>query len=360
MTFQKISNEYLLKINNSLEFFFNNQIRNLDSSETFIKECYSIMKEYTLNGGKRLRPLSLILSYLATGGKDERKIFLPAIAVELHHTYSLILDDIMDEDELRRNRPTVYKKIRDSFMKNFKDEDYQGSLFSKKSSRFAVSYAIMMGNLTNILSKKAILESDFSDTIKVKALRIVEEADEKIYHGQMLDILMEHKKEFSEKKYLEMIKLKTAVLFGMTFELGALFSGTDDNTRHMLTEFGINSAIAYQIEDDIIDVLGDKGHELGSDIRKGKKTLLIIKTLEEANDSQKKFVSEAYGNQSANEDAIKKVIRIMKETKAVDYSRRLANNYIQTAKKFILGLKLDAYYKEVFLGFIDSMINRTT
>ncbi len=359
MTFQKISNEYFLKINNSLEFFFNNQIRNLDSSEPFIKECYSIMKEYALNGGKRLRPLSLLLSYFATGGKDEKKILLPAIAVELHHTYSLILDDIMDEDELRRNRPTVYKKIKEYFIKNFKEETYQGSLFNKKSSRFAVSYAIMMGNLTSILSKKAILESDFPDIIKVKALRIIEKADEKIYHGQMLDILMEHKKEFSEKKYLEMIELKTAVLFGMAFELGALFSGTDDNKRHLLKEFGTNSAIAYQIEDDIIDILGDKGHEQGSDIRKGKKTLLIIKTLEKANDSQKKVVSEVYGNQSINEDAIKKVIRIMQETKAVDYSRQLANNYLQTAKKFILGMKLDSYYNEVFLGFADSMINRT-
>ena len=330
---------YYDMINKALDTFLNRQL-----AEPTIKTYYSMIKDYTMMGGKRLRPIALILSYLDCGGKDEKKILLPAIAVELHQSYTLILDDIMDEDDFRRGQPGINKKLRDFFLSNFKEEEYKGTLFNKKSSRFTVSTALMLGNICNILSKKAILDSDFDNDVKIKALKVIEDADEKICQGQMLDILMEHKAA-TEIEYFDMIKNKTAEFFGMCFELGAVFAGADDK-RHMYKQVGINSAIAFQIQDDIIDVLGNKGHEFGSDIKKGKKTLLMIKTLEKANDDQKRFIMKIIGKAASDED-IKKVVKIMHDTGAINYCRRLIKQYSEKAKE-----------SGILRELVDVMINR--
>jgi geranylgeranyl pyrophosphate synthase len=250
----------------------------------------------------------------------------------------------MDEDDFRRGQPGINKKLRDFFLSNFKEEEYKGTLFNKKSSRFTVSTALMLGNICNILSKKAILDSDFDNDVKIKALKVIEDADEKICQGQMLDILMEHKAA-TEIEYFDMIKNKTAEFFGMCFELGAVFAGADDK-RHMYKQVGINSAIAFQIQDDIIDVLGNKGHEFGSDIKKGKKTLLMIKTLEKANDDQKRFIMKIIGKAASDED-IKKVVKIMHDTGAINYCRRLIKQYSEKAKE-----------SGILRELVDVMINR--
>jgi geranylgeranyl diphosphate synthase, type I len=358
MTFAESHKRYLEIINKELDNFLNKEISSLNSKEPFIKECYELIREYTLMGGKRLRPFALVISYLACGGKEERKAFLPAVAVELHQTYSLILDDIMDEDEFRRGRPGVNKKLKDYFLKNFKEESYNGLLFNKKSSKFIASYAMMLGNLANILSKKAILSSNFNDEIKTKAMFLIEKADEQIYHGQMMDIKMENNKNTSEIEYLEMIKLKTAAFFGMAFELGALFSGADEYKRQLFKEFGTNIAMSFQIQDDIIDITMDKGRELGSDIKKAKKTLLMLKTSEKADNYEKKILFDVCGKQDASEREISKVIDIMHDAGAIIYCKNLALHYNKEAKDILRKMKLDLYHSLLLSDMADFMIKR--
>ena len=357
MNLLDITKTYREKINRELEIFLDYQIKSIDNSEPFIKYCYELIKKYILHEGKRLRPIALILTYNAVGGKDEKKIFLPAIALELFHNYFLILDDVMDEDDFRRNNPTIYKKLKQSFLENFSEENYKGSLFNKKSSRFAVSFAIMLGNLTSILSKKAILLSGFSKEVKYDAINMIEEIDKLIYHGQMQDILMEYKDKTSLEQYLDMVKLKTGVLLGMSFELGALFANADENTRQLLKEFGINLGLSYQIQDDILDLTKDKGHEQGSDIKKGKKTLLMIKTLEKATNKQKKFLNNITENSSESE--IKKVIEIMHDTGAVDFCSMLAKEKNNHAKDIVKKMDIAEHYKLLFTEFGNHILNRT-
>ncbi|MBN2367501.1 polyprenyl synthetase family protein [Candidatus Woesearchaeota archaeon] len=357
MSFIESAGKYKGLVNNELESFFSDMV--LDTSDSFISFCYDVIKRYSLSGGKRLRPVSMILAYNACRGED-KKIILPALAIELHHTYSLILDDIMDEDETRRHNPTVYKIMKDYFLKNFQDQEYDGSLFSKRSSRFAASFGIMLGNITNILSKQLIVKSDFNEEMKYKALKLMEDTDRQIYHGQMLDVLMEHKQEVTEKHYLEMINLKTSVLFGLAFQLGSLFAGKDEHTQHMFREFGTISALSFQIQDDIIDLMGDKGHEQGSDIKKGKKTLLVIKALEKADDYQKKILMKIFGDSRADENAIMKVIGIMKDTGALDYARKFAISKNNDAKEILKRLDLDSYHKQIFSEYADFLFNRSS
>ncbi len=348
----KLIKRYRKKINEELENFLNYQVKSID--EPFTKYCYELIKDYILHKGKRLRPIALILSYNALGGQDEKKIFLPAAAIELFHNYFLILDDVMDEDDFRRNKPTIYKKLKQNYLENFSEETYNGTLFNKKSSRFAVSFAIMLGNLTSILAKKAILLSGFSRETKYDAINMIEEVDKLIYHGQMFDILMEYKDKTNIEQYMNMVRLKTGVLLGMCFELGALFANADDNKRHLLKEFGINLGLSYQIQDDILDLTKEKGHVQGSDIKKRKKTLLMIKTLEKATQDQKKVLNNI--KEDASEPEIKKVIEIMHDTNSVKYCKRLAREKRDYAKELLKKLNISEHYKQIFMEFSDFML----
>lgn len=353
MTSSMIFEKYKNLFNKELFQFFKNITK---ETNFYNNEFFSYIEEYVFSGGKRLRPLALILSYLQFK-KFEKKILLPAIAIELYHTYTLILDDIMDEDEFRRNKPTIYKRLKEYYIVNFNDYTYTGSLFNKKSNRFATSFAIMLGNLTNILSKEAILISDYPDEIKLTAISIMEKTDKDIYFGQMSDVLFESMEysDITQEKYIEMIKLKTGVLFGTSFELGALFSNRHDLMRE-LKNIGINAAIAFQLEDDIIDILGKKGHELGSDIKKGKRTLLMIKAFEKASDEEKKILNKFYIKKNLTKNEINKVINIFNKTGSIEYNKKLANTYINKAR-FILK-KLNLNNSEILNFFLNQMINR--
>ena len=344
------------RINLELEKYLSGHVPSVGFSD--ISLFYDMIKGYTLSGGKRLRPISMILAYNASGKNDDR-ILLPALAIELHHTYSLILDDIMDEDDFRRHKPTVYKRLKEYFLKNFDDGSYEGSLFSKKSSRFSASFAMMLGNLTNIFSKRLIIDSEFDSDKKLKALNIIEKADEEIYRGQMLDLLMEDKKT-NETEYLEMIRLKTSVLFGVAFELGSLFAGSNEYLQHMFRDFGIKSAISFQIQDDIIDILGDKGHEKGSDIKKGKMTLLMIKAQENADEHGKKIIRDVFGNSRADSNGVNRLIKLMHDTGAIDYAKRIALSNNNEAKHILAGLDIDSHYKQIFLGYTDFLFQRSS
>jgi len=357
MTFIELTKKHKEKIDNELNVFLDKQISELETKDSFINYCYELIREYTLRGGKRLRPLAVVLSYMASGGKDEKKIYLPAIAVELHHTYSLILDDIMDEDELRRHKPTIYKQLKTYFLEKYSEENYEGSLFNKKSSRFSVSFAIILGNLTNILSKKILLNSEFTKDKIYDALKLIENVDQQIYHGQMLDLLFEINKT-NEKQYLDMIKLKTSVLFGLSFQLGSLFANADEYTQNEFKEVGINSALSFQIKHDILDLLGNKGHEFGADIRKGKRTLLMIKTLELVNNDQKKIINKIFCNEKATDNEINKLISIIKETGAMKHSQKLALQTNNQAKEILNKLKISSEFKQLFLELCNFMVLR--
>lgn len=358
MSFEKFSSEYYAIINRELESYLSGCIQDAKGESGFIEYIYGLIKESTMQGGKRLRPIALIMAYFASGGKDKKNIILPAIASELHQTYSLILDDIMDEDEMRRNNLSAYKKIKDFYLNNFSEENYRGSLFDRKSSRFTVSQALMAGNIAAILSKKAILASSFSDKMKTEAFSLIEKYDESIYHGQMTDVLMEYKEKTTEEEYLFMIMRKTSALFSMALELGAMFAGADSKKRESFKKFGMASAAAFQIRDDLLDLTGGKGHDIGSDIKKGKKTLLYIKMMEKADTAMKKTINGAFGNFAAPDAQIKKIISFMHDTGAISYSEKLASDYAGQASAALSDLRLDIYYSELFSGLNDFMINR--
>ncbi|MEM3374343.1 MAG: polyprenyl synthetase family protein [Candidatus Woesearchaeota archaeon] len=384
-TFKTITEYEKLKdyFNQEFEKFLTNDLKkfekNLSISKTNKKHLtffYELIKDYALNNGKRLRPIFLILTYKIYSKKVNsnredsiKKILLPSFAIELIHTYSLILDDIMDEDEFRRNKKTVYKKVKDYYLENFKEINYNGSLFNKRSNKFANSFSIMLGNLTRILATECLINSDFSSQQKLKAIKLLEETDKLIYQGQMLDILFENitynnTSFISEKDYIKMIVLKTGVLFSLCFELGLLLAHNNQknfsNNKNLINQIekikkaSLYWAIAFQINDDILDIdmNNKKGHEIGSDLKKQKKTLLLIKALDilkKNNDNDKiKFLLNL--NPDSSNEEIKKAIQIINET-SLSYVKNLKDRYYKNSKKLFKETRLH----EIF-NFLEKFI----
>ncbi|WP_281613488.1 polyprenyl synthetase family protein [Flammeovirga sp. SubArs3] len=208
-------------------------------------------------GGKRLRPaLTLLGCYLFDD--DYKKAIDPAIGVEVFHNFTLMHDDIMDEAPLRRGKMTVHEK-------------------------WNSNVAILSGDVMFVRSYEYI--SNVEDKILRQALALFNKCAAEVCEGQQFDMDFEERETVGEEEYIEMIRLKTAVLIGFALRLGALIGGATDEQSKVVEEFGVNVGLGFQLKDDILDVYADQdkfGKQVGGDIISNKKTLMLIKALKQA------------------------------------------------------------------------------
>lgn len=354
MSFEEQLKELKKNIDKKLELFFSR----IKTKNDFISFSYKRIKDYILMGGKRLRPAALIMAYKGFGG-DEEQIYDTALSVEFLHNSTLIHDDVMDEDDTRRNRDSIHKIMKDYFLKSTKEINYDGPLFNKASSRFAVSNAICDGNLLYSLGGLFLLNSHFELELMNRALKVYHNACRIVNQGQLLDFFSELKNS-TERDYLKMIEQKTGNLFKASTEIGAILAGANNEQIEILAKYAINIAVAFQLQDDIMDISSEmkKGHAIGSDIKKGKKTLLVIKTLEKASKSQREILLNTMGNGNATEEELKKAIEIITNSGALSYVRMLANRKIVEAKEHIRKTSLNDKSLEFFNGFANFMLER--
>ena len=213
-------------------------------------------------GGKRIRPLLSILAYqLYQNGYD--KILKPSLAVEVFHNFTLMHDDIMDQAPLRRNMPTVHTKWNENI-------------------------AILSGDVMLVKAYDLLLEAE--NSILKEVISKFNDCAAAVCEGQQMDMDFENADHVGVDEYLNMIKLKTAVLLGYSLELGGLIGGASKEDRINLKQFGINMGIGFQLMDDLLDVYADKeifGKQVGGDIIANKKTYLLINALELAQGTDK-------------------------------------------------------------------------
>ncbi len=325
------------KIDNELSIFLDS----IDFKNTFQKSLWNKTKQHIKQGGKRLRPVALLMAY--SGISDQKKdIYQAAISVELYHASTLIHDDIIDEDTKRRNSDTIFEWVRKN--KRIKDDSYEAVLFKNKTSRFATTQSILAGNIVNNIAYQPLINSSFKT--RNEAINILIDTAIKVNEGQILDTLLETKKP-SEKEYLNMILKKTGELFIGSIMIGLKLAQATKEQEKNMYNFAKNIALAFQIQDDLMDINPNskKGHVLGSDIKQGKMTLLAIKALEK----NPKF------NLQKN---IKTSIEFFKTCGAIDYCKTLANKKINDGKKFLKQAKLSKESEEYFTEFANYMLNR--
>ncbi|WP_143962374.1 polyprenyl synthetase family protein [Litoribacter populi] len=241
-------------------------------------------------GGKRIRPLLTLLAYRLYKD-DHQSILTPASAIEVFHNFTLMHDDIMDEAPLRRGNPTVHE-------------------------RWNANTAILSGDVMLVKAYDMLLE--ILPQYLPKTLRLFNKTAAEVCEGQQLDMNFETRDQVSEAEYLEMIRLKTAVLLGFSLQLGAILAGASDEDSQALYDFGVNVGIGFQLKDDLLDVYADKakfGKQVGGDIISNKKTFLLIKAKETAKGKQLEKLDKwlETSDTKTNEVKVKEVTAIFTE-----------------------------------------------
>ncbi|MEX0764071.1 MAG: polyprenyl synthetase family protein [Nitrosopumilaceae archaeon] len=277
------------------------------------KELYKAASHLIEYGGKRLRPYMVIKSCEALGGTIKQAM-PAAAAVEMIHNFTLVHDDIMDNDEMRHGVPTVHTK-------------------------FGMPVGILAGDVLFSKAFETISSTDYK-TPKEVSLALVSklaQACVDVCEGQILDIMMAQSSKIpTESQYIRMIEKKTATLFKVSCAMGAICANTKRKDVANLSSFGKNLGIAFQIVDDLIGVIGDSRitkKPVGNDIREGKKSLPILLAISMSKSQKKGEILNAFGNSNASKDEIDLAVKNITSLGIEKIVRKKAMKYSNTAKK---------------------------
>lgn len=258
------------------------------------REPYGLYEpiEYTLaSGGKRLRPRLVLLAAEMFGGKEE-KVLPAALAIEVFHNFTLLHDDVMDKADIRRGRPTVHVRWNDNT-------------------------AILSGDQM-VIEAYTLLSRVPADRLS-ETLRLFNKMATEICEGQQYDMEFEGREQVSIEEYMQMIRLKTSVLLATALQIGAYIAGANAAQQQALYEYGINIGLAFQIQDDILDVYGDPktfGKAIGGDICCNKKTYMLLTALQRADDETRAELEQWLQTQDKSDEKIQAVTDIYTRTGA--------------------------------------------
>ncbi|MHA1685122.1 MAG: polyprenyl synthetase family protein [Candidatus Heimdallarchaeaceae archaeon] len=343
-------------INRALDAFLSEQIDSVKDN-SFLEFFYRRVHSFLSSGGKRIRPVLLLLS----AGSISPSIFSDSLyrislSVELLHNASLIHDDIMDNADTRRGFPAFHR-----FFTDYSFDTY--SFESLYSSNYGLSMGILGGDLVYNLSYRTLHSSDFSPSLLLRVAAEFNEGFLRVIKGVIFETDLMARFEVTEKEYFEMIDGKTAALFEKSARMGAILADGTSSQIDALGKFAKNAGLAFQVVDDIIGVFGNPkktGKPVDSDIREGKKTILLIKALENASSDQKKSLYSIVGNRNASSEDISLVRDIFKDTGALQYARSKAEELYETCKYFLdtSDPAIDKTYKDYLLELAQMGIHR--
>ena len=291
--------------------------------------------KYVLDlGGKRIRPILMLLSYNLY--KDNPKdILSAACALETYHNYTLLHDDLMDEAPLRRGQQTVHKKWNDN-------------------------QAVLSGDSMLVLAYERLAKCDTKHLEAV--LHLFTETALQIGEGQQYDMEFEMRNDVTVEEYIEMIRLKTSVLLACATKMGAIVADASKEDAENLYKFGEQIGLAFQLQDDYLDVYGDAkvfGKKIGGDITSNKKTYMLITAFNQANAEQRAEL-EKWINKSDfdTEEKIAAVTRLYNEIGVDKLAKEKMGFYYEQGKKFLDAVKLPNERKETLAAYAAEMMKR--
>jgi geranylgeranyl diphosphate synthase type I len=272
---------------------------------------YDSLKHVIWSGGKRIRPVMCMLACEAVGG-DPTKILPTAAGIEFLHTFTLVHDDVMDNAPLRRGVPSIH-------------------------SIWGEPIAITAGDALFSLAFKAIASNANVKGISPhKVKKVLDLATEKcldLARGQTLDLLFEKAEDVKLQDYLEMVKLKTSSLIEFSLQAGAILGGGTPKEIEALGKFGSLAGTAFQIQDDILDVEGkDTGKMQCIDLYKGKKTFVVIHTLEKAPPDKKHRLLNFLSKKTKRSSDIKEIMQMIRNSKSIEYAKRTTRRLMKNAE----------------------------
>ena len=299
------------------------------------KKLYDAAGHLIVNGGKRLRPYMVIRSCQILGGKSSTAM-IAASAVEMVHNFTLVHDDIMDNDEMRHGVPTVHKK-------------------------FGMPIAILAGDVLFSKAFQIISESKLSPNANTHLISRLAKACVDVCEGQLLDIKMADEKRIpTEAEYIAMIGKKTAALFDVSCAMGAICATNKPKDISNLSDFGRNLGIAFQITDDLIGVMGDPKvtkKPVGNDLREGKKSLPILMAIKLAKGNERKIILKAFGNSKISKKDLNKAVEVIRSLGIEQKVRNQALKYAEKSEKSLIKYKGTA--KIELTALLDFVVKRS-
>jgi geranylgeranyl diphosphate synthase type II len=295
------------------------------------KNLYDPLRYFLMIGGKRIRPILTLISGELFGA-DLSHCKNAALAIELFHNFTLIHDDIMDNAPLRRSQQTVHEK-------------------------WNTNIAILSGDV--LFVKAYELLSYCSERHIKDLLALFSKTAREVCEGQQMDMDFETRFDVSETEYIEMIRLKTSVLLGCALEMGAIIGNVTKEERKLIYNFGVHLGIAFQIQDDILDLFGDPekvGKQPGGDVISNKKTLLSIKAKQLANDAERNQLLSL----EIEADSVKKVLEvkaIYEALKVKTFCQKIMNDHFSIAMNSLSEINTNKSKVEL-IQLADFLFNR--
>ena len=285
-------------------------------------------------GGKRLRPVLTLMS-AEIFNCDYKKALDAALSIEVFHNFSLIHDDIMDDAPLRRGKATVHEK-------------------------WDINTGILSGDAMLIMAYR--LFENYEPKIFVKLAKLFSKTALEVCEGQQYDVDFETRDDVTISDYLKMIEYKTAVLLGAALKMGAIVANASERDQDSIYEFGQNLGIAFQLQDDYLDVFGDPetfGKQVGGDIIENKKTFLYLKAMEFSDAKGKLELQNLYSIFPSDlEDKIELSKQIFVSSGASEATQKEIMNYTNKAFQVLDDMSIDPFKKDVLKQFGEQLMNR--
>lgn len=298
------------------------------------KSLYEPIRYVLSMGGKRIRPTLMLLSYNLFKDNPE-KILMNAVALETYHNYTLLHDDLMDNADLRRGHETVHKK-------------------------WDANTAILSGDSMLVLAYERMAQCDEKHLAKV--LKLFTTTALEIGEGQQFDMEFENRNDVKEEEYIEMIRLKTSVLLACALKMGAILADSSDEDAENLYKFGEQIGLAFQLQDDYLDVYGDTkvfGKEIGGDITSNKKTYMLINAFNLANDTQRAELQKWVDAKDFDRaEKVAAVTRLYNEIGIDKLAQDKIAYYFEQSKKYLDAVNVPAERKEELAKYAQKMMKR--
>ena len=315
----------------------------LNSINTFIEQLpyerkpFSLYEpiQYVLSlGGKRIRPALMLLTYQLYKDQPE-DIMMPAVALETYHNYTLLHDDLMDNADLRRGHATVHK-------------------------RWDANTAVLSGDSMLVLAYERMAQVPADKLGAV--LPLFTETALEIGEGQQYDMEFEQRNDVTEAEYIEMIRLKTSVLLACAVKIGAILAGADEKDADNLYQYGEQLGLAFQLQDDLLDVYGDPavfGKAIGGDITSNKKTYMLINAFLLADDRQRQELHRwVDAKEFDRQEKIAAVTQLYNEIGIRRLCEEKINSYFESAKQCLARIDVPLERKQPLIDFTNEMMHR--
>ena len=298
------------------------------------EDLYDPIRYVLSLGGKRIRPVLMLMGYKLYR-EDVDSIMMPALGLETYHNYTLLHDDLMDRADVRRGHPTVHKKWNENA-------------------------AILSGDSMLVLAYQRVAQCN--PEMLPKVMELFTETALQIGEGQQYDIDFETRDDVTEAEYIEMIRLKTSVLLACALKMGGLLAGAPSADLEALYDFGEQLGLAFQLQDDYLDVYGDFkvfGKRIGGDILCNKKTYMLINAQLRANSAQRRELEGWLAAADFDEEQkISSVTRLYDEIGIPELAQQKIQFYYDLAEKSLAKVALPKEAKQNLWAYAQEMLNR--